>query len=272
METIGIVGAGQMGRGIAQVCAMHGLNVILHDISESTLRQASARIALSLERASASDALALIRPSVTLAELSACDFLIEAATENLQIKQGILRDLAAVASPGAVIATNTSSVSISMLAGSLADPARFIGMHFFNPVPVMGLVEIIRGLQTSDATRDATLALARRLGKAAIEATNSPGFVVNRLLIPMINEALLILQEEVASAEAIDESMKLGANHPLGPLTLADLIGLDTVLAIMETLCRDLNDSKYQPARLLRELVDAGYLGRKSKKGIFNYT
>ena len=232
-----------MGRGIAQVCAMHGLNVILHDISENALRQASARIALNLERVSASDALGLIRPSMTLAELSVCDFLIEAATENKQVKQDILRKLAAVASPDAVIATNTSSVSISTLAGSLADPARFIGMHFFNPVPVMGLVEVICGLRTNNATRDATLALAQRLGKVAIEATNSPGFVVNRLLIPMINEALLVLQENVASAEAIDEAMKLGANHPLGPLTLADLIGLDTVLAIMETLCRDFNVS-----------------------------
>ena len=280
MQAIGIVGAGQMGCGIAQVCAVAGLYVVLNDISEEAVQRGIDRISASLERMVAKDrmsateastALACIKPGVALSGLAACDFVIEAATENVQIKQDILRQLDAVTQPGAIIATNTSSVSITKLAAVLANPARFIGMHFFNPVPVMKLIEVIRGIQTSDVTAEATVALARRVGKTAIDVKNSPGFAVNRILVPMINEAVFVLHEGLASTEEIDEGMKLGANHPIGPLALADLIGLDTLLAIMEVLHRDFNDPKYRPAPLLREMVDAGYLGRKSGRGFYTY-
>ncbi|SDV46537.1 3-hydroxybutyryl-CoA dehydrogenase [Chitinasiproducens palmae] len=280
MQTIGIVGAGQMGSGIAQVCAVAGLNVVLNDINDEAVQRGFDRIAASLDRlvskeklsaAHASAAVSRIARCVAPEGLAACDFVIEGATESVRIKQEILKQLDTVLRPDAIIATNTSSVSITKLAATLANPARFIGMHFFNPVPVMELVEVIRGIQTSDATFEVTVALARRIGKTAIDIRNSPGFAVNRILVPMINEAVFVLQERLASAEEIDAGMKLGANHPIGPLALADLIGLDTVLAIMDVLYRDFNDSKYRPAPLLKEMVDAGYLGRKSGRGFHTY-
>lgn len=280
ISIIGIVGAGQMGSGIAQICASAGLNVILNDISESAVQRGIASVSANLDRmvskekitaADAAATLARIKGTAVLSDLGDSDFLIEAATENLEVKQKILKSLDGVAKPGSIIATNTSSVSITKLATFLSSPERLVGMHFFNPVPVMALVEVIRGIQTSDATFAATKSLAERVGKTAVGIKNAPGFVVNRILIPMINEAVFVLEEGIASAEEIDAGMKLGANHPIGPLALADLIGLDTVLAVMEVFYRDFNDSKYRPARLLREMVDAGYLGRKSKKGFFTY-
>lgn len=279
-ETIGIVGAGQMGIGIAQVCAAAGLDVMLNDIDASALTRGTDRLSVGFDRlvskgkittSEASDAMARVHAAPKLSAFAACDVLIEAATENVRIKQQILQDLDAVANPDAIVATNTSSVSITKLATTLADPSRFVGMHFFNPVPAMALVEVIRGMRTSDATFDATVALAERLGKSAIQVKNAPGFVVNRILVPMINEAVFVLQEGCASVEEIDAGMRLGANHPMGPLALADLIGLDTVLSIMEMIHRDLNDTKYRPAPLLREMVDAGYLGRKTKQGFYSY-
>jgi 3-hydroxybutyryl-CoA dehydrogenase len=279
-ETIGIVGAGQMGIGIAQVCASAGLSVLLNDVDARALMLGMDRLSKSYNRlvskgsitaGEAAEAMARVNAAPKLAVFAACDVLIEAATENVRIKQQILQDLDAVAKPEAVVATNTSSVSITKLAATLADPSRFVGMHFFNPVPAMALVEVIRGMQTSDATFEATVALAERLGKSAIQVKNAPGFVVNRILAPMINEAVFLLQEGCASAEEIDAGMRLGANHPMGPLALADLIGLDTVLAIIEVIHRELNDTKYRPAPLLREMVDAGYLGRKAKQGFYSY-
>ena len=280
INTIGIVGAGLMGSGIAQVCAVAGLQVVLHDVSEQAVQRGLAAIGANLERMVAKDkisaddarqALARIAGGADLSRLGQAEFLIEAATERVEIKQAILRELDAVARAGSIIATNTSSVSITRLAACLREPARLVGMHFFNPVPVMALVEVIRGIQTSDATYDATRALAARIGKSAIGARNAPGFVVNRILVPMINEAVFVLQEGLASAEDIDAGMKLGANHPIGPLALADLIGLDTLLAVMEVFYRDFNDSKYRPAPLLREMVDAGRYGRKSGQGFYRY-
>lgn len=280
IQSIGIVGAGLMGSGIAQVCAVAGLNVIVSDISQDAIERATKTISAHLERlvskdkltaSEAAPALARIKGSTNLADLSDCDFLLEAATENLDIKQKLLKQLDCVAKPGSIIATNTSSVSITKLAACLACPERLIGMHFFNPVPVMGLVEVIRGIQTSNAVFDATNALAARIGKTSISSRNSPGFVVNRILVPMINEAIFVLQEGLASAEEIDAGMKLGANHPIGPLALADLIGLETLLAVMEVMHRDFNDQKYRPAPLLREMVDAGYHGRKTKRGFYTY-
>ncbi|CAB3743970.1 3-hydroxybutyryl-CoA dehydrogenase [Paraburkholderia rhynchosiae] len=280
MQTIGIVGAGQMGSGIAQVCATAGLNVIITDRDDHAVKRSIEGIAANLARmvskgktasADAAEALQRINGSTLLTELAACDFVIEAATENLQVKEGILRTLDAIVRPDAIIATNTSSVSITRLGATLTDPSRLTGMHFFNPVPSMALVEVIRGLQTSDDAFDVTIGLAKRIGKTAICVKNSPGFVVNRILIPMINEAIFVLHEGHTSAEEIDEGMKLGANHPIGPLALADLVGLDTILAIMNVLYRDFNDSKYRPAPLLKEMVEAGHLGRKSGHGFHRY-
>ncbi|MGN6314990.1 3-hydroxybutyryl-CoA dehydrogenase [Trinickia sp.] len=279
-ETIGIVGAGQMGAGIAQVCGAAGLSVVLNDVDPHALERGVERISANVERLvskgklapnQAEDALACIEASPDASALTTCDIVIEAATENIRIKQQILRELDAVVRPDAIVATNTSSVSITQLAATLSDPSRFVGMHFFNPVPAMALVEIIRGMQTSDATFDTTVALAERLGKSAIQVKNVSGFVVNRILVPMINEAIFALQEGVASAEEIDAGMRLGANHPMGPLALADLIGLDTVLSIMEMIQRAFGDTKYRPATRLREMVDAGHLGRKTKRGFYSY-
>ncbi|CAH0443049.1 3-hydroxybutyryl-CoA dehydrogenase [Ralstonia pseudosolanacearum] len=280
IQTVGVVGAGTMGNGIAQACAMAGLDVVMADISEAAVQKGLATVAGSLDRlikkeklteAGKAAALARIHGATAYGDLLRADIVIEAATENLDLKIKILGQLEAVAAPHAIIASNTSSISITKLAAVLQDASRFIGMHFFNPVPMMALVEIIRGLQTGDATHAAVEALAQRLGKTPITVKNSPGFVVNRILCPMINEAFCALGEGLATPEEIDEGMKLGCNHPIGPLALADMIGLDTMLAVMEVLHTEFGDPKYRPAMLLREMVAAGYLGRKSGRGVYDY-
>jgi 3-hydroxybutyryl-CoA dehydrogenase len=280
LQNIGVIGAGTMGNGIAQVCALAGFNVTLIDISESALQKALATVGKNLDRQVSKDtltqeqklaALDKIRTSTDYASLQNVQLVIEAATENLDLKLRVLQQIAAQVSTECVIASNTSSLSITQLAASVSQPERFIGLHFFNPVPVMGLIEVIRGLQTSDATHTLALDMATTLGKTAITAGNRPGFVVNRILVPMINEAILVFQEGLASAEDIDAGMRLGCNQPIGPLALADLIGLDTVLAILEAFYDGFNDSKYRPAPLLKEMVAAGYLGRKTGRGFHAY-
>ncbi|WP_076590865.1 3-hydroxybutyryl-CoA dehydrogenase [Herminiimonas arsenitoxidans] len=280
MKTIGVIGAGQMGNGIAQVCAAAELDVVLRDLSEEALEKALATISTNLDRSIKSgkleakkkqEILAHIYTSTDIGALVGCDFIIEAATESIDIKQCILAELESVIAHDAIVATNTSSVSITRLGATLKNPDRMVGMHFFNPVPVMPLVEIIRGVRTTDSVFRAATTLAVKIGKTPIAVKNSPGFVVNRILVPMINEAVFVLQDGLANAEEIDAGMKLGANHPIGPLALADLIGIDVCLAVMEVLYRDFHDSKYRPARLLREMVDAGQLGRKSGKGFYEY-
>ena len=280
LHTIGVIGAGTMGNGIAQVCALAGFEVILLDICASALEKALATVAKNLDRQIAKQtlsqaqkhlALEKIRTSTDYASLADAQMVIEAATENLELKQRLLQQVATQVSSDCVIASNTSSLSITQLAAGVSHPERFIGLHFFNPVPVMGLIEVIRGLQTHDATHAMALEMARRLDKTAITAGNRPGFVVNRILVPMINEAILVFQEGLASAEDIDAGMRLGCNQPIGPLALADLIGLDTLLAILEAFYEGFNDSKYRPAPLLKEMVAAGYLGRKSGRGFHAY-
>ncbi|GJH21400.1 3-hydroxybutyryl-CoA dehydrogenase [Caballeronia novacaledonica] len=281
IETIGVVGAGTMGSGIAQAAAVAGLDVVMIDVSEAALGKGSAAVRASLARlvskgkldAAAQDAaLGRIATSTDYARLASADIVIEAATENVELKGRILGQIEAAARTDAIIATNTSSISITALAAPLADPSRFVGMHFFNPVPMMPLVEIIRGLQTSDRTAAAVRTLTERIDKSPIGVRNSPGFVVNRILVPMINEAFFVLHEGVASAAEIDEGMKLGANHPIGPLALADLIGLDVCLSVMDVFVKDFGDPKYRACSLLRELVAAGRLGRKSGRGVYDYT
>ncbi len=280
LHTIGVIGAGTMGNGIAQVCALAGFEVTLLDISTSALEKALATVAKNLDRQIAKQtlsqaqknlALDKIRTSTDYASLAGAQLVIEAATENLELKLRLLQQVASQVGSDCVIASNTSSLSITQLAAGVSHPERFIGLHFFNPVPVMGLIEVIRGLQTHDATHALALEMARRLGKTAITAGNRPGFVVNRILVPMINEAILVFQEGLASAEDIDAGMRLGCNQPIGPLALADLIGLDTLLAILEAFYDGFNDSKYRPAPLLKEMVAAGYLGRKSGRGFHAY-
>ncbi|SCX65498.1 3-hydroxybutyryl-CoA dehydrogenase [Pseudomonas sp. NFACC32-1] len=279
-RNIGVIGAGTMGNGIAQVCALAGFDVTLIDISETALQKAIATIDKNLDRQVAKDTLTPERKCAALDRIrTRCDYdslqdaqlVIEAATENLDLKLRVLQQIAAQVGADCVIASNTSSLSITQLAASVSRPERFIGLHFFNPVPVMGLIEVIRGLQTSDATHAVALDMATALGKTAITAGNRPGFVVNRILVPMINEAILVFQEGLASAEDIDAGMRLGCNQPIGPLALADLIGLDTVLAILEAFYEGFNDSKYRPAPLLKEMVAAGYLGRKTGRGFHAY-
>ena len=280
LQNIGVIGAGTMGNGIAQVCAMAGFNVTLLDISESALQKAVATAGKNLDRQIAKETLTpeqkqatldKIRTSTDYSSLQNAQLVIEAATENLDLKLRVLQQIAAQVSNECVIASNTSSLSITQLAASVSQPERFIGLHFFNPVPVMGLIEVIRGLQTSDATHKLALDMATTLGKTAITAGNRPGFVVNRILVPMINEAILVFQEGLASAEDIDAGMRLGCNQPIGPLALADLIGLDTLLSILEAFYDGFNDSKYRPAPLLKEMVAAGYLGRKTGRGFHAY-
>lgn len=280
INSIGVVGAGTMGNGIAQVCAMAGLDVIMVDISDAALLRGRQSIEGSLDKllrkgsldeAGQRDILGRLRSSTDKHALLDTDLVIEAATEAEALKLQILKDIDAIVGPQTLIASNTSSISITKLAAATGRPDRFIGMHFFNPVPVMALVELIRGLQTSDSTQDAAEDFVARIHKTAISARNSPGFAVNRILVPMINEAVFVLQEGLASAEHIDDGMRLGCNHPIGPLALADLIGLDTLLAVMEVFYNSFKDSKYRPAPLLREMVEAGYLGRKSGRGFYRY-
>ncbi|CCD37311.1 3-hydroxybutyryl-CoA dehydrogenase [Candidatus Paraburkholderia kirkii UZHbot1] len=280
IQTVGIIGAGTMGNGIAQVAAVAGFRVVLIDVTDAALAKGVATLTGSLERlvskdklaASARDAaLTRIETSTDYARLSEADIVIEAATENAELKNHILKQIEAAARPDAIIASNTSSISITALAATLAAPERFIGMHFFNPVPLLQLVEVIRGVQTSDETAGAVRELTEKLDKSPIGVRNSPGFVVNRILVPMINEAFSVLYEGVASAEEIDAGMKLGANHPIGPLALADLIGLDVCLSVMDVFLKDFGDSKYRACSLLRELVAAGRLGRKTKRGVYHY-
>jgi len=281
IKTVGIVGAGTMGNGIAQVCAAAGLSVVMVDISAEAVQRGVGVIAGSLDRLIKKDKLKAadkeailgrIKGTTAYADLARADLLIEAATENEALKLRILKEIDGIAAPAAIIATNTSSMSITRLAAATKRTERFIGTHFFNPVPMMELVELIRGLQTSDETLAAVEAFAKAIGKTSIVARNSPGFAVNRILCPMINEAIFALQEGLASAEDIDKGMKLGCNQPIGPLALADLIGLDTMLSVMETFYAGFNDPKYRPAPLLREMVDAGHLGRKSGRGFFSYS
>ena len=280
ISTVGVIGAGTMGNGIAQVCAVAGYDVVMVDVSAEAVDRGVTTIAASLDRlvkkeklgaAERDAALARVRGTTRQADLAEVDLVIEAATENEGLKLKILAEIDALLKPAAIIATNTSSLSITKLAAATARPERFVGTHFFNPVPVMALLELIRGLQTTDATLAAVQAFAERIGKKTIVAKNSPGFAVNRILCPMINEAVFALQEGLASAADIDEGMKLGCNHPIGPLALADLIGLDTMLAVMKMFYAGFNDPKYRPAPLLREMVDAGFLGRKSGRGFFDY-
>ncbi|SDQ64892.1 3-hydroxybutyryl-CoA dehydrogenase [Pseudomonas sp. UC 17F4] len=280
IQNIAVIGAGTMGNGIAQVCAVAGYQVTLIDVSDAALERGLATLRKNLERQvskqtlaaeDAEAAVARIRTSTDYAQLQQAELVIEAATENLELKLRILKQIAASVSEQCVIATNTSSLSITQLGAAVSQPERFVGVHFFNPVPMMALVEIIRGLQTSYATYAKALALTEKVGKTPISAGNRPGFVVNRILVPMINEAIFVLQEGLASAEDIDTGMRLGCNQPIGPLALADLIGLDTLLAIIEAFHEGYNDSKYRPAPLLKEMVAAGYLGRKSGRGFFTY-
>ncbi len=280
MKRIGVVGAGTMGNGIAQVCAAAGLQVTMLDVSDAAVQRGVATLSGSLERlvkkgaltaAQRDAALGRVTGSTDRAALRGAELIIEAATENLELKLRILKQLEEVASPETLLATNTSSISITQLAAMVPRPERFIGMHFFNPVPLMALVELIRGLQTSDETHARALAFAKAIGKTPITVKNGPGFAVNRILCPMINEAIFALQEGMATAEDIDTGMKLGCNHPIGPLALADMVGLDTLLAVMQVFYEGFNDPKYRPAPLLKELVAAGRLGRKTRRGFYVY-
>jgi 3-hydroxybutyryl-CoA dehydrogenase len=279
VKTMAVVGAGQMGAGIAQVAAQSGLEVLLIDVNPDLVQKGLAGIRAQLDKAvgkgklkveDAQAALARLRPG-TPEDARSAQFAVEAVTENEDVKKKVFQGLAKAMPPDAILATNTSSIPITRIAASVANPERVIGMHFMNPVPVLQLVEIIRGVQTSDATYATTRALAERMGKTTVLSRDLPGFIVNRILIPMINEACFALQENLASAEDIDTAMKLGTNVPMGPLTLADFIGLDTCLYIAEVLHRGLGDDKYRPAPLLRQYVDAGWLGRKTKRGFYRY-
>ena len=280
VKRIGVVGAGTMGRGIAQVCAASGFDVVMSDVSAEAVAAGLASIgkqlarAVEKERMSAAQMDALLSRIETVTGIEAMagvDVCIEAATENPDVKLELFRALESVCREDAILASNTSSISLTKIAGACSRPERVIGMHFFNPVPLMKLVELIRALQTSDATFEAAQALADRLGKTAVAVADSPGFVVNRMLVPMINEAVYALSEGLASAEEIDLAMQLGLSHPIGPLRLADLIGLDVCLDVMDVMYRQFSDSKYRPCPLLRKMVDAGRLGRKSGRGFYEY-
>jgi 3-hydroxybutyryl-CoA dehydrogenase len=280
ISRIGVIGAGTMGHGIAQACAVRGIAVTMVDVAQPAVDRGLKSVAASLERlvkkgtlseADRDAALARITGSTSYDALKDLPLVIEAATENEALKVKILQQLDALLGPDAIVATNTSSISITKLAAATQRPDRFIGMHFFNPVPMMALVEIIRGLQTSDSTHDLVRELAVRLGKSPITVRNAPGFVVNRILVPMINEAFFVLAEGLASPEDIDAGMRLGTNHPIGPLALADLIGLDVCLAVMNVYVDEFNDSKYRPCPLLKEMVAAGWLGRKTGRGVYTY-
>jgi 3-hydroxybutyryl-CoA dehydrogenase len=280
IKTIGVIGAGQMGSGIAHVCSLAGINVRLNDVSvdkisagllnirENMARQVSKGLIVDADRQAA---LERISPAAAYREFSTCDLVIEAATENEEVKRKIFTNLCPSLRPDAMIATNTSSISITRLAASTDRPEKFIGIHFMNPVPVMQLVELIRGIATEDPTYESAKEFIGKLGKTVTVAEDFPAFIVNRILLPMINEAIYTLYEGVGSVDAIDTAMRLGANHPMGPLQLADFIGLDTCLSIMQVLHEGLADSKYRPCPLLVKYVEAGWLGRKTKRGFYDY-
>jgi 3-hydroxybutyryl-CoA dehydrogenase len=280
IRTIGIVGAGQMGNGIAHVCALAGYDVIMSDVSQEALDSAMALVDRNLGRqvsrekiteADKDAALGRIHTTLNLADLAPADLIIEAATERETVKTAIFEDLLPHLKPEAILTSNTSSISITRLASRTDRPEKFMGFHFMNPVPVMQLVELIRGIATDEATFKACKSVVDRLGKTAATAEDFPAFIVNRILMPMINEAVYTLYEGVGSVESIDQSMKLGANHPMGPLELADFIGLDTCLAIMNVLHDGLADTKYRPCPLLTKYVEAGWLGRKTERGFYDY-
>jgi 3-hydroxybutyryl-CoA dehydrogenase len=280
ITTVGIIGAGTMGNGIAQACATSGINVVMVDISDAAVAKGISTVSGSLDRLVKKDkitaadkdaALARIQGSTSYDDLKSAQLVIEAATENFDLKVKILKQIDAIVGTHVIIASNTSSISITKLAAVTSRPDHFIGMHFFNPVPMMALVEIIRGLQTSDDTHGAVQAMAKTLGKTPITVKNAPGFVVNRILVPMINEAFFVLSEGLATPEDIDAGMKLGCNQPIGPLALADMVGLDVCLAVMEVYLAEFGDSKYRPCPLLREMVAAGRLGRKTGRGVYQY-
>jgi 3-hydroxybutyryl-CoA dehydrogenase len=280
IRTVGVVGAGQMGGGIAQVSLMSGFKVLLNDVSDALVARGRAGIEKGLEilvrkeKITAADRekmLGNLAGTTNLSDFAACDFAIEAATERRDLKHSLFRKLDEVVPAGKILATNTSSISITGIAAVTRRPERVIGMHFMNPVPLMKLVEVIRGLQTSGETFEATMDLSRRLGKEPVPANDYPGFVANRILMPMINEAVYALMEGVGKPEDIDAIMRMGANHPMGPLALADLIGLDTCLEVLKVLQEGLGDPKYRPCPLLRKHVEAGYLGKKSGRGFYTY-
>ena len=280
-DNIGVIGAGTMGHGIAQACAVTGYDVIMHDVTQDRLDQGLGAVRKSLGRLLSREkidqqthdaALGRIRTTTEINAMADRDLVIEAATENMAVKVEIFQALHAACEVETILASNTSSLSLTKLAAASGRPDRVVGVHFFNPVPLMALVEIIRALQTSDDTYARVEALARDLGKTPVSVKDSPGFVVNRMLVPMINEAVFVLSEGLAAAEEIDAAMKLGAGHPMGPLTLADMIGLDVCLWVMNVLHEEFGDSKFRPCPLLKQMVDAGYLGRKTGRGFFDYS